>query len=84
MAPPTKLILAPMLLAPLVLAADDVPKDVAEFLEQGELCEHFRQEPWPEGESEEEKQRRGFISKRIEEFCPGLSEVGSSLRENTM
>jgi hypothetical protein len=77
----TKLILVPILLAPSVLAADDVPKDVAEFLERGELCKHFWQEPWPEGGSKEEKQRRDFISRQMEEFCPGLSEVGSKLRE---
>ena len=74
------LILLPILIPP-VLAAENVPKDVAEFLKRGELCEHFRQEPWPEGGSEEAIERREFIAKQIEDFCTGLPAAGSNLRE---
>jgi len=80
MVPRTILILVPILLTS-VLDAEDVPKDVAEFLKRGELCEHFRQEPWPEGGSEEERERRKFIAKQIEDLCTGLPEVGLILRE---
>jgi hypothetical protein len=80
MVPRALLIFMAILLTP-VLAAENVPKDVAEFLKQGELCEHFRQEPWPEGGSEEETKRREFIAKQIEAFCTGLPEVGFNFRE---
>lgn len=80
MAPRTLSVLVAMLLTP-VLAAENMPKDVAEFLKRGELCEHFRQEPWPEGESEEETERRKFIAKQIEEFCTGLPETRLNLQE---
>ena len=80
MVPRTLLIFVPILLTA-ALATEEVPKDVAEFLRRGELCDHFRQEPWPEGGSEEERERREFITKQIEELCTGLPEAGSSLRE---
>ncbi|WP_228217214.1 hypothetical protein [Aromatoleum toluclasticum] len=76
----TLVVLMPILLNP-ALAAEDVPKDVAEFLKRGDLCEHFRQEPWPEGRSEEETERRAFIVKQIEEFCTGLPEAAFNLQE---
>jgi len=79
MATRTFLALVLILLAS-VLAAEEVPKDVAEFLERNELCEHFRQEPWPEGQSDEEKERREFIAKQIERFCTGLNDTGRNLR----
>ena len=80
MGPRVPLILVSMIVTP-VLAAEDVVKDVVEFLKRGELCEHFRQEPWPEGGSEEEKDRREFITKQIEEFCTGLTDAGLNLRQ---
>ncbi len=49
------------LLATPILAVAELPKEVAEFVERRELCEHFRQEPWPEGTSTEEHERRDFI-----------------------
>lgn len=61
------LTLVPMLLA-VTLAAKEVPHDVAEFLRRAELCAHFRQEPWPEGKSAEDAERREFIVKQIEAF----------------
>lgn len=74
------LTLVPILLAP-TLAAAEVPHDVAEFLQRAELCTHFRQEPWPEGQSAEESERRKFIVKQIEEFCTGLPEANRKLRD---
>jgi hypothetical protein len=69
-----------ILLAP-TLAAEELPHDVAEFLRRAELCTHFRQEPWPEGKSAEETERRDFIAKQIGEFCTGLPEESRKLRE---
>ena len=74
------LTLVPILLAP-TLAAEQVPHDVAEFLRRTELCAHFRQEPWPEGKSEADTERREFIVDQIEEFCTDLPEANRNLRE---
>jgi hypothetical protein len=37
----------------------------------GHLCEHFRQEPWPEGASDEGRERRAFLARQLERFCGG-------------
>ncbi len=58
-----------------------MPQDVGEFLRRAELCVHFRQEPWPEGKSAEDAERRDFIVRNIEQFCTGLAEEDRSLRE---
>ncbi len=74
------LTLVPILLAP-TLAAEQVPHDVAEFLRRTELCAHFRQEPWPEGKSAADTERREFIVNKIEEFCTDLPEANRNLRK---
>ena len=68
------------LLAAPILAAAELPKEVAEFVDRRELCEHFRQEPWPEGTSTEEHERRDFIVNQIKQFCTGSDEVAQKLR----
>ncbi|MCK9262476.1 MAG: hypothetical protein M0R18_01500 [Deltaproteobacteria bacterium] len=73
------LILVAILLTP-TLAADQVPHD-AELLRRTELCAHFRQEPWPEGKSAADIERREFIVNRIEEFCTDLPEATRNLRD---
>lgn len=73
-------IFVPILLTP-TFAAEQVPSDVAEFLRRTELCAHFRQEPWPEGKSAADTERRGFIVNQIEEFCTDLPEAKRNLRD---
>lgn len=68
------------LLAAPILAAAELPKEVAKFIERRELCEHFRQEPWPEGPSTEEHERRDFIVNQIKQFCTDSDEVAQKLR----
>lgn len=72
------LILVTLLLAQ-TLAAEQMPLDVAEFLRRTELCAHFQQEPWPEGNSAADTKRREFIVNQIEEFCTDLPDVSRNL-----
>ncbi|EKD31767.1 MAG: hypothetical protein ACD_77C00255G0003 [uncultured bacterium] len=74
------LVIIIILLAPFGTSAE-VSTDVEEFIKRGELCAHFRQEPWPEGESDEVKERREFIVQQINQFCTGLHEAGNNLRQ---
>lgn len=69
-----------LLLAMQPLAAGGFPEDVTEFLDERELCVHFSQEPWPEGSSTEEIERRTFIARQINRFCTGLNEIELNLR----
>ena len=71
-----------MLLTAQTLAAEDLPKDVSEFIERREVCEHFRQEPWPEGISPQETERRVFISEQITHFCTGSDNSLQELKQN--
>ncbi len=68
------------LLATPILAAAELPKEVLKLIEQRELCEHFRQEPWPEGMSIEESERRDFIVNQIKQFCTDFYEASQKLR----
>lgn len=58
-------------LASLLLAAEGDPLDVKEYVERREICEHLRQEPWPEGTSLEEKERREFLAAQLVRQCQG-------------
>lgn len=68
---PQSLLLLGFLLAGVSLAEAGYPLDVADYIERREVCEHFRQEPWPEGSSVEEKGRREFIAGQFERYCKG-------------
>lgn len=68
------------LLAASMLAAAELPKEVTAFIERRELCEHFRQEPWPEGTSIEESERRDFIVNQIKQFCTDSYKAAQKLR----
>lgn len=57
------------LLAGSLLAAEAYPLDVAKYIERREVCEHFRQEPWPEGTSLDEKERRKFLAAQLDRYC---------------
>jgi len=68
------------LLATSMLAAAELPKEVLKLIERRELCEHFRQEPWPEGTTIEESKRRDFIVNQIKQFCTDSDEAAQKLR----
>ena len=80
MAPQTVLLIG-VLFAEASLAAEAYPLDVAQFIERRELCEHFRQEPWPEGESVEEMKRREFIASQFERYCKGSDQAIRDLKK---
>lgn len=61
-----------------LLAAAGGPSEVADYIERRELCEHFRDEPWPEGSSPTDKERREFLVRQLERYCKGAD---AGLRE---
>ncbi len=64
-----------------LLAAEVLPPDVAALIERIQICEHFRHEPWPEGASTEDRERRTLIASQIELHCTGLDEAARTVRE---
>jgi hypothetical protein len=60
---------------------ETLPDDVSAFIEQRTLCEHFRAEPWPEGESPEERERREFLILQLQRYCRGSDEQRHLFRE---
>jgi len=63
------------------IAAEAYPRDVAEFVERREACEHFREEPWPEGSSIGDRERREFIAGQFERFCRGSDRAIHELKK---
>lgn len=47
------------------------PADVRAFLDDRELCEHFRNEPWPESDSSADRARRRQLIDGIRTSCAG-------------
>ena len=62
-------------------AQQPLPSDVTNFIEQRTLCDHFRAEPWPEGKTAEEQERREFLLSQSERYCTGTDETLRLLRE---
>lgn len=69
-----------VLLAGASLATEGYPPEVTQFIERRDTCEHFRQEPWSEGSSAEEKERRGFIAAQFERYCKGSDQAMRELK----
>lgn len=69
-----------LLLAASPVTADRLPADATAYLEQRALCDHFRQEPWPEEASAEARARRAFLAGQVERFCTGQDEAARELR----
>lgn len=71
---------------PCVARADDLfnrcalPADVRNFIDDSELCEHFRSEPWPEGSSDADRVRRGELVGGVRTTCAGLAPRLRALR----
>ena len=55
--------------------ADKWPADVASFIEQRDLCDHFR------GEEPYDEERRKFLEKNIIELCTGTDSELANLKK---
>lgn len=60
-----------LLSARAALATEIYPQDVSEYIARRDVCEHFRAEPWPEGETREERERRDFVAAQLRHYCKG-------------
>lgn len=69
-----------VLLAGASLADEAYPMEVSDYIAKREMCEHFRQEPWPEGSSVEEIERREFIAAQSERYCVGTDQAIRELK----
>lgn len=47
------------------------PIDVRTFVEDRDLCDHFRGEPWPEGDSDADRSRRLDLVEGARRACAG-------------
>jgi hypothetical protein len=63
-----------------LLAEESYPLEVSDYIERREVCEHFRQEPWPEGSSTEDKGRREFIAAQSDRYCKGTDQAIRELK----
>lgn len=74
-----RLLLTFFVFAPCCAAASDQakdwPADVAAFIEQRDLCDHFR------GEEPYNEERRKFLAKNIVELCTGTDTMLAHLKE---
>lgn len=65
-----------------------LPADVKTFVERRDGCDHFRGEPWDNGDEPEIKERREFIFQNINKLCNGtdiqLKELRDKYRDNTV
>jgi len=62
------------------VAADGYPPEVAKYIERREICEHFRQEPWPEGSVGDDKERKEFLVSQFERYCKGTDKAIRELK----
>lgn len=49
----------------------DYPHEVRAFIDQRDGCDHFRGEPWPEGDSSAERERRQELKAAMKAACTG-------------
>ena len=49
----------------------DYPHEVRAFIDQRDSCDHFRGEPWPEGDSAHERERRRALTSAMKTACTG-------------
>lgn len=76
---PLRVLLA-LLLAGAAHAAERLPPEVARFVARRELCEHFRQEPWPEGATPAAQERREFLARQLGRHCTGSDRALAALK----
>lgn len=74
-----RLLIALFVFVPCYTAASDQavewPADVASFIDQRDLCDHFR------GEEPYDEERRKFLEKNIIELCTGTDSKLANLKE---
>lgn len=63
-----------------LFAAEGYPQEIMAYIERRAICEHFRQEPWPEGVSLEERERREFLTGQLDRYCKGSDQVLRELK----
>jgi hypothetical protein len=59
----------------------DYPADVRAFIEDRDLCDHFRGEPWPTGDSEPDRARRRELVEGVRTACAGTDARLAALKE---
>lgn len=69
-----------LLLPGISVAETTLPSEVADYIEHRKLCEHFRQEPWPEGTTSEDKERRDFLAGQQHRYCSGTDRAIQKLK----
>lgn len=57
-----------------------LPAEVRAFIEDRDLCEHFRGEPWPEGDSAADRARRRELMDGVRTSCAGSEARLAALR----
>jgi hypothetical protein len=57
------------------------PPDVRAFLDDRDLCDHFRGEPWPEGDTAEDRERRRQLVEGVRTACAGTDRQLKALLE---
>lgn len=58
----------------------DYPHEVRAFTERREVCDHFRGEPWPEGDEPWADERREQLTKGMRDACTGTDAELARLR----
>ena len=56
------------------------PPDVRAFLDDRDLCDHFRSEPWPESDSAEDRARRNELVDGMKTTCAGTDRRLAALK----
>jgi hypothetical protein len=56
------------------------PLDVRAFLDDRDLCDHFRSEPWPESHSAEDRARRNELVHKMKTTCAGTDRRLAALK----
>lgn len=59
----------------------DYPHEIRAFIDQRDSCDHFRGEPWPEGDSTHERERRRKLASAMKTACAGTDARLLALRE---
>jgi len=62
-----------------VAEAQTLPEEVARFLKERKICEHFLGEP-VEGRTPEQRERRDFVADSIDIYCSGTDKRLAALK----
>ncbi len=58
----------------------DYPHEIRAFIDRRDGCDHFRGEPWPEGDSPAERERRQELKAAMKAACSGTDVELARLR----